>query len=170
MRWGLIYLTHMLRRVYIFLAVTGLFAIFLLSANRAYATSEDGTRYGSSRNASLTTNHLPVKGESWLPTSLNQTSAFSGSPRQEARLLLKWNYPSHPITTLSKLFFRTRPLSLSISNPASKSLPSLSVGSLENTNRSNAGDQFTVSNRPAERRVFYAAATLICLRYGRYVG
>jgi hypothetical protein len=55
-------------------------------------------------------------------------------------------------------------------NPASKSLLSLSVGSLENTNRSNAGDQFTASNifsnikpEPAERRVLSSGSAVIGL-------
>jgi Protein of unknown function (DUF551) len=152
--WVFIYFTHML-------FLCAIFAIFLLSATRAYATSEVGPRSGVSRNAALTTNHLHEKGDSWLSLSVpNPLSASTSFPRQKARSLPTWNCLSHPITTSLKSFFRTRPLSLSILNPASKSLQNLSVGSLENITRSNAGDLFTalsnISNikpEPAERRV-----------------
>jgi hypothetical protein len=138
-----------------------IFAIFLLSASRAYArTKETGRVSVLSTNAALTTNHLPRKANPWLPTSLNQTSAFSGSPRQRERSLPKWNYPSRPITTLSKLSLPTKLRSTFKLNPASKLSLKLSVGNLANTNPSSAGEQFTASNNfsnikpePAERRV-----------------
>ena len=158
---GFIYLTHMLFCVILFLAVTGAFALFLLSATRAYATSAETGRVRWLRpNAALTTNPLLSKGDSWLQASLNQTSEFLDSPRQEARSLPKWNSPSHLITTSLKLSLPTKLHSLSILNPASKSPLNLSVGNLEVTNPSNAGDLFTASNyfsniktEPAERRV-----------------
>jgi hypothetical protein len=87
-----------------------------------------------------------VKGESWLLTSVpetNRIAAFSNSLRRKARSLPKWNCPSRPITTLSKSFFRTRPLSRSTSNRVCRSLLRLSVGSLVITNRRNDGDLFT---------------------------
>lgn len=38
--------------------------------------------YGSSRNASLTTNHLPLKGESWL--QIKCAYSFDDAPRTQA--------------------------------------------------------------------------------------
>ena len=152
---GSIYLTHMLIYCVIF-------AIFLLLSVRCYAKRTETDAPVFSHERALTTNHLPVKGDSWLQTSLNQTSEFSGSPRQRARSLPKWNYPSRPITASSKLSFRTKPLSRSILNRVCKSPLSWSVGSLAVTNLSNAGDLFTVSNNfsnlkpePVERRVLF---------------
>jgi hypothetical protein len=141
-----------------------MFAIFLLSASRAYArTKETGRASVISTDAALT--KAPHWEAQWLVPSVSKKhiTAFSSSPRQEARSLPTWNFQSHPITTLSKLSLPTKPHSLSILNPASKSPLSLSVGSLENITRLNAGDLFTASNNfsnintePAERRVLFA--------------
>jgi hypothetical protein len=150
MGWALIYLTQWQRIVQDFFAVTGLFALFLLLCLCGCATRAV-TGYASALNtdAALTTNHLPVKGESWLPISLNErsrTSGFTNSLRQRARLLPKWSFPSHPITESSRSFSMIKLPSLSTWNRVSKSLPKLSVGSLEVTNLSNAGDLSSASN------------------------
>jgi hypothetical protein len=142
----------MLRRVYIFLAVTGLFALLLLSSTRAYArTKETGCVSVLSTNAALTKNHLPRKATQWLSLRLpahaqeRKPLRISGSTsflRQRARSLPKWNCQSHPITASSKLSFRIRLRSRSILNRVCKSCLSWSVGNLAVTNRSNAGDPF----------------------------
>ena len=112
---------------------------------------ENGTRYGVTRNASLTTIHLLVKGESWLPISLanaqNLISASRSFQRQKARSLPKLNFHSHPITALSKLSFRIKPLSRSILNRAYRSLLKLSVGNRAVTNHSSVGDLFTAFSK-----------------------
>jgi hypothetical protein len=107
----------------------------------------DGLRQRANVDAALTTNHLPMKGESWLSLSVpNPLSASTSFPRQKARSLPMWNCHSHPISTSSKSFFRTRLHSASILSPVCKLPLSLSIGSLANTNPFAAGDQFTASS------------------------
>jgi hypothetical protein len=65
-----IYLTHILLCVILFLAVTGLFALFLLPSVRLYARTESGRASATNTHAALTTNHLPKKGDLWLRTIL----------------------------------------------------------------------------------------------------
>jgi hypothetical protein len=150
MTWALIYLTQWPRIVQDFFAVTGLFAIFLLlclsgCATRAVTECADGLNI----DASLTTNHLPRKANSWLPISLNEishTSASTSSLSQRARLLPKWSFPCHPITTSLKSFLRTKLPSASIWIPASKLLQNSSVGRVAATNHSSAGDLSSASN------------------------
>ena len=127
------------------------FAIFLLLCLLDCVTrAETGCVSVLSTDAALTTNHLPLKGESWLPTSLANAripiSAFSPSLRQRARSLPKWSFQSHLITESSKSFSQTKLPCASIWNRESKSPLSLSVGSLEVTNHANAGDLSSASN------------------------
>jgi hypothetical protein len=147
-------------------AVTGFFALFLLLSACAYATRTK-TGYASAVNAHAALTKSPLWEARWLSIRLNalaeerkHTNGFSTFTRQEARSLPKWNFPFHLITTSSKSSFRTKLRSRSISNPASKSPLSLSIGSLANTNPFATGDLFTASNNfsnikpePAERRV-----------------
>ena len=104
-RWGLIYLTHILLFVTIFLAVTGFCVRFLLPSVRHYVTSEVGPRSVFRPSAALTTNHLPLKGESWLlprvnlPASDNQ--AYSGFHRSEEK---SWNGIEADAETITILF------------------------------------------------------------------
>lgn len=138
------------------------FALFSCFPLLEQAISEVGTRSDYSRNAPLTTIHLPVKGESWLPISLANARnplRFSASKifqRQKEKSLPKWSFPSHLTTASSKLSFRIKLHSRSILNRVCKSLLSLSVGSPAVTTRSSVGDLFTACKpKPAERRVSY---------------
>jgi hypothetical protein len=107
----------------------------------------DGLRQRANVDAALTTNHLPMKGESWLSLSVpNPLSASTSFPRQKARSLPMWNCLSHPITTSLRSCFRTKPHSPSILIRVSRLLQSLSAGNLEVTNPFAAGDQFSASN------------------------
>jgi hypothetical protein len=115
-------------------------------ATRAVTECADGLNI----DASLTTNHLPRKANSWLPISLANAktpiSASISSLRQKARSLPKWSFPSLPTTTSSRSFSMTRlPCALTWSR-VSKLLQSLSVGSLELINRSSDGDQSSASD------------------------
>jgi hypothetical protein len=162
----------MLRRAYIFLAVTGIFALFLLPASSAYARTETGRVSVLSTNAALTTNHLPRKANPWLAPSLqgNAQSPISASKNslwQRARSLPKWSCLSQPITTSLKSCSPTKLRSTFKLNPASKLSLKLSTGSQALTNRSSVGDLFTASNdfstlntEPAERRVLFAVHSL----------
>jgi hypothetical protein len=126
-----------------------IFAIFSLRPIRDRVISRDGTSQRVNADPSLTTNHLPLKGDSWLSLSVpkrNPTSASTNFQRQKARLLPKWNCPSHPITASLRSFFRTKLRSRSIWNRVCKSLLKLSVGSQAVTNPFAAGDPFTAFN------------------------
>jgi hypothetical protein len=120
------------------------FALLSLLSIRGHAISGNGTCYGVTRNTPLTTNHLPRKANPWLSLSVpNPLSAPTSFPRQKARSLPMWSFQFLPITTSSKLCFRTRPHSVSTWSRASKSCPNSSIGNRANTNPLNAGDLFT---------------------------
>jgi hypothetical protein len=153
----------MLRRAYIFLAVTGIFAVFLLSANRAYAKSEYGPRSGISQNAALTTNPLLSKGDPWLSLSVpvparNAQGSFSVSLRSREKSL---KLSKSTLTSMQSWFcFRTIPLSLSTLNHALPSSLNCLTANQEIGEVSNDGDLFTAKSpwsngksEPAERRV-----------------
>src|SRR6266481_63609 len=79
-----IYFTHML-----FLCAT--FALFLLLSVRCYAKSADGTRYGVTRNAPLTTNHLPKKANPWLHQILAKQNCIAPFTCSISRLPESWH-------------------------------------------------------------------------------
>ncbi|MFL6388804.1 MAG: hypothetical protein ACJ71U_15080 [Terriglobales bacterium] len=95
------------------------------------------------------------------PTAL-QVERKCGKSGAPGKIIADVELSVSPDYNVIELFFRTRPHSLSTLNPVSRSLPSLSVGSLAATNRSIAGDLFTASSNssnitpePTERRVPY---------------
>src|SRR5438270_2209491 len=167
-----IYVTPILPCVILFLAVTGIFASFLLLPSRAYArTNETGRVRAYDTSAALT--KAPHWEAQWLSPRLNvlalegkHTSEFSGSRRRKARSLPKCNSPSHPITSPLIFDSKIRPCSRSILNRVSTSFLNCWTGNQEITNCSGAGDLFTADRRasenfsnikpePAERRVFF---------------
>lgn len=149
MSWAIIYMANQSREMAGGRGFLREFALFPLLLSRQFAYKQNGTCSGCSQNTPLTTNHLPSKGESWLLTSVpkNRIAASRSSRKPKARSLLKLNCPSRPITTLSRLSFRTRPHSRSILNHAYRLCLNWSVGNRAITVRSNAGDLFTASNQ-----------------------
>jgi hypothetical protein len=160
----------MLFCVILFLAVTGLFAIFLLQPIRAYARSEVGTRYGSSRNASLTTNPPSYeRRDSWLPEVYvpARGTKKTRSLLPEARSLNESKSQHMTTTAQSGLCSKTERISGLISVRSFASHPITQTGKLTTTNGSNAGHLsarnntlFNIKPEPAERRVLFAVQSV----------
>jgi hypothetical protein len=145
-------------------AVTGLFAIFLLLSACAYATrTETGRASATNTSAALTTNHLPLKGDPGLVTSVHvptRDANETASLKSKARSLKASN--SCPLKADTQLgsCSKTERISASTLNRTSHFPLICRTGKPKITSRSSDCEPFTVSDfynlepdRPASLRV-----------------
>jgi hypothetical protein len=110
--------------------------------------SGTGTLGAFDTERALTLNHLPMKGDLWLPLSVSDARAvldFSASLRSKAK---SWKLLRLIQTSPESRFsFKTRSRSASILTLLSSLIPSCQTGKPETGVASNVGDRYEV-NRP----------------------
>ena len=157
------------------LLLSPIFALFLLSASRAYArTKETGRVSVLSTNAALTTNHLPRKANSWLPPSLskrrNSDQRVHKFPKAKGKVVAEVELSISSDYNIIEIVFDDK-TSLTFNLESRVQItPELVSWKSGDTNLSNAGDPFSASNNfsnintePAEKRVL-SLGSLCCIR------